>query len=88
MASNEIFILFGVKDGKIYYVANTNPVIWFPDIRNAKIFYNRYTAEYSILRDYNNYRAISDLIAHNKLDEFYVASYDRDYREMERYKLI
>lgn len=88
MANSKIFILYGLKDSKIFYIANTNPIIWIPDIRSAKIYYNRYTAEYSILRDYDNYRNVSDQINHDKLDEFYIAEYDKNYREIERYRLL
>ena len=73
---NEYYILFGIKDDKVYYINNTNPIIWSPMIQLAKVYKDRYTAEYSVLRDWYNFRYISDMIDDKNLDSFYIAIMD------------
>lgn len=87
MANNRFFIIYAIKDNTIYYVANTNPIIWTGDIRQSKIFFNRYSAEYSILRDYDNYRYMSSQIESNIIDVLYVGEYING-NEVERGKLL
>ena len=58
MANIPFYILFGKKNDNYFYIANTNPVIWAVDIRKVKPFMDRYSAEYAVLRDYDNYQAI------------------------------
>ena len=70
---NNYYILFGKKDENIYYITNTNPVLWSPLIQFAKIYTDRYTAEYAVLRDWYNFRHISDQIDAGTLDSFYIA---------------
>lgn len=87
----EFFILYGTKDNEIYYISNTNPVIWSSDINNSKQYISKYSAELDILRDYNNYNSISTLLNNNKLDALYVAiidGTDKKYTEKGRVKLL
>lgn len=88
----EYFILFGSKDNDTFYISNTNPVIWTSDIKEAKIYNLRYTAEFKILRDYDTYKYISNLINNNKLDCLYISSISIDdngeYIEKGRVKLL
>lgn len=70
---NNYYILFGKKDDNIFYINNTNPVLWSPLIQYAKIYTDRYTAEYAVLRDWYNFRHISDSIDNGDLDSFYIA---------------
>lgn len=89
--NNEYFILYGTKDKETYYISNTNPVIWTPDIKESKKYYTRYSAEFDVLRDYDNYKSITNLINNNKLDVLYVAIIDntsKDYTEKGRVKLL
>lgn len=84
---NLFFILFGIKDNQIYYINNTNPVIWNPEIEGSKLYFSRYSAEFDILRDYDNYKSVSSLINNGKLDGLYVASIV-NYKEKERFKIL
>ena len=89
--SNEFFILYGIKDNEIYYISNTNPVIWTSDIKESKQYYSKYSAELDILRDYDNYKSVSSLMSNNKLDCLYVAVIDssnKDYSEKGRVKIL
>lgn len=71
-----IFILFAVdKEDKYYYISSINPIIWDYNFSNAKVFNARYNAEYSILRDYDNYNTINKLIQSGVLKDLYVAEY-------------
>lgn len=69
----DYFVLYGTKDKDEYYIGNTNPIIWASNLLDAKKYYNRYSAEYDILRDYDNYRFMTKQIDNNLLDDFYVA---------------
>ena len=69
----EYFILYGTKDKDTFYISNTNPVIWTSDITESKLYHLRYTAEFEVLRDYDNYRSIITLINNKKLECLYVA---------------
>lgn len=88
----EYIILFATKDNDIFYISNTNPVIWSSDIKDSKLYYTRYTAEFEVLRDYDNYKSISTLISNNKLDSLYVATVTvteaREYIEKGRAKIL
>lgn len=85
--NDEVYLLFGIKDGLLYYISNTNPILWTPNSLAAKIYYDRYKAEYSILRDYDNYRHISKQIESDSLDAFYLGIY-QDGTEVGRVKLL
>lgn len=69
----ENYILYGVKDGRKFYICNTSPVIWTSDPNQVKNYINRYGAEYDVLRDYENYKCVSKLIESGSLDNLYVA---------------
>ena len=84
---NTYYILFGTKDSNIFYINNVNPVLWSPEINHAKIYTDRYTAEYAVLRDWYNFRNISDNIDLGALDAFYIAIMN-DGVETERIKLL
>lgn len=84
---NNYYLLFGIKDNIIYYVCNTNPILWSPIISQAKIYTDRYTAEYDILRDWYNFRHVSDSIENELLDAFYIAIMNNGI-ELERIKLL
>lgn len=85
---NNLFILYAVKDNEIYYISNTNPIVWSSNIIESKIYYSKYSAELDILRNYDNYRYISKLFDNNKLDSLYVAVIDINYIEKGRVKLL
>lgn len=89
----EYFILYGTKDKDTFYISNTNPVIWTSDMVESKLYHLRYTAEFEVLRDYNNYRSIISLIDNKKLDCLYLANIALDgdsgeYIEKGRVKLL
>ena len=87
MSNNQFFILYGIKENDIYYISNTNPVIWTSEIEQSKLYFSELSAKISILRDYDNYRIISNYIDNKKLDEFYVARIE-NYQEKERTRLL
>jgi hypothetical protein len=87
MANIPFYILFWKKNDNYFYIANTNPVIWAVDIRKVKPFVDRYSAEYAVLRDYDNYQAIKANLNNGSLDEFYVAERDM-YGEVWRVKIL
>ena len=88
MANNSNFcILYGKKDDNLYYIANTNPVIWNPDIREAKCFFNRYLAECVVLRDYDNYNYFMKMIKSNVIHNIYVIEYLNG-NEIGRHKIL
>lgn len=87
MMGSEFFILYGIKNNEIFYITNTSPIIWTMNLFQAKRYYDRYTAEYSILREYDNYRIVSDMIDHNILDGFFISSIKNNV-EVWRYKLL
>lgn len=60
--TNDFCILCAKKDNSVYYVANTDPIIWNPDIRNAKPYHTRYSAECDVLRNYENYNYFKKMI--------------------------
>ena len=63
MANNGNFcILYGKKDDNLYYIANTNPVIWNPDIREAKCFFHTSLSHSAVLRDNDYYNSSMILI--------------------------
>lgn len=84
---NNYYILFGIKDDKIFYINNTNPILWTSDINYAKIYSDRYTAEYAVLRDWYNFRHISDNIENKNLDSFWI-SICNNTGEIARVKLL
>ena len=84
---NNYYILFGMKDNNVFYISNTNPILWTPDINFAKIYTDRYTAEFAVLRDWYNFRHISDNIDEKNLDAFYISIMNSG-REIERIKLL
>lgn len=85
---DNLFILYAQKDNEIYYISNTNPIVWSSNIIESKIYYSKYSAELDILRNYDNYRSISRLFDSNKLDSLYVAVIDINYIEKGRVKLL
>ena len=88
MANDKIYILFAIKDNQIYYISNTNPIIWSPDIRASKCFINRYSAECIVLRDYENYRYFSKMIQSKSIDYIYIAECLKNFEEIRRDKLL
>ena len=81
------YILYGTKDNLNYYIANTNPIIYSGNLSDSKIYYSRYTAEFDVLRDYDNYRAINKLIESKALDCLFVARIEND-EEVGRVKIL
>ena len=89
--SKDFFILYATKDKEIYYISNTNPIIWNSDIKEAKQYYSKYSAELDMLRNYDNYKCISSLIFNDKLDSLFVAiigKNNEEYIEKGRIKLL
>ena len=86
MADN-FCILYAKKDDNLYYIANTDPIIWNPDIREAKRFYNRYSAECIVLRDYDNYNYFMKMIKSNAIHNIYVIEYLNG-NEIGRHKIL
>lgn len=83
-----MYILYGIKDDQKFYIMNTNPVVWASDIRQSKTYPKRYNAEYSILRDYDNYRAIASQLESESLESIYVSLIDSNYNELGRDKIL
>ncbi len=88
MANDKIYILFAIKDNQLYYISNTNPIIWSPDIRASKYFLSRYSAECVVLRDYENYRYFSKMIQSKSIDSIFIAEYLQNFEEIGRDKLL
>lgn len=84
----DIFILYGEKDERKYYIRNTNPVIWTTNILNAKIYSNDNVAKCDILRDYDNYKNINAQIQSGSINDVYLANLDQSYLEIWRLKLL
>lgn len=59
MNNYSYFILYGVKDNDKFFISNTHPIVWGNSLEDAKKFIDRYSAEYTILRDYDNYKYLS-----------------------------
>lgn len=78
MNNNSYFILYGLKDNDKFFVSNTNPIIWNDNLEDAKKFLDRYSAEYAILRDYDNYRNISKQLSNKFLDHIYIAEIENN----------
>ena len=81
------FILYANKDNTSYYIANTNPIIYSQNLSDSKLYYSRYTAEFDILRDYDNYRAVAKQIENKSIDCLYVAQI-KDDEEIGRVKIL
>ena len=83
------FILYGIDpENDIFYISNTNPIIWSTNIDDSKLYYARYPAEYNILRDYDNYRAVSREIESGRLSGFYVAEIDDENNIIEQNRIL
>lgn len=88
MSNDKFYILFAIKDNQLYYISNTNPIIWSPDIRVSKCFTNRYSAECVVLRDYENYRYFTKMIQSKSIDCIYISEYLYNFEEIRRDKLL
>lgn len=87
MNNSNFCILCGNKDDNFYYIVNTNPVVWNPDIREAKCFYNRYLAECVVLRDYYNYNYFMNLKKKDIINNIFVIEY-KNGNEIGRDKIL
>ena len=82
------YVLYALKSNNSrVYIANTNPIIWNPDISCAKKFMGRYTPEYYILRTAEVYRYIKHLIEVKGIMELHILLIE-DGIEKEDYKLL
>ena len=86
--NNSYFILYGLKDNDKFFVSNTNPIIWNDNLEDAKKFLDRYSAEYAILRDYDNYRYLKKQIESGIIDEIFLSIRNKDNEEIRRVKLL
>ena len=84
---NEKYILFAIKNQKRFYIANTGPFIWTPEMINAKVYSSRFGAEYDILKRYENYISICDQLRSRIIDSVYVAKIVNNV-EVESYKIL
>ena len=82
------YILYGTKNNSKYYVTNVNPVLWSPEIINAKTYQDLNSARFSVLRDWDNYDYVLTQINTGLLDMFFVAIIDENFVEKERVKLL
>lgn len=81
------YILYGIKNNIKYYITNTNPILWSPNVECAKSYNEINTAKFSILRDWDNYEFILKQINAGLLDMLFVAVVDNNI-EKERVKLL
>lgn len=85
--NSNYYVLFGMKDNTYFFVCNTNPILWTPLIQQAKFYDDRYNAEYAVLRDWYNFRQISDSIDNGVLDSFWIGIMNSGYM-LEKIKLL
>ena len=81
------YVLFATKNDRIFYISNTEPFIWSSEISQAKLYDSRYSAEYDILRKYENYISITKQLESHSIDNVYVSKVI-NMIETERYKLL
>ena len=81
------YILYGVKNNSKYYITNTNPILWSPDINCSKKYQDINSARFSILRDWDNYQYMLNQINAGLLDMLFVSVIEDNY-EKERVKLL
>ena len=48
------YIIIGIKEDSVFYISNTHPIIWSDIKSQAKIYAERFAAEYTVLRYYDN----------------------------------
>ena len=54
-----------------YYIANTDPVTWSPDILSAKKYYTISQADQDVIGDYRNYKSIKPLKDNGSIAKVY-----------------
>ena len=82
-----VFVIFAKKDDKTFYISNTEPFIWSPNIENAKSYVSRVSAEYEVIKNNQNYISLYNQIQSHTIDSVYVARIVNNI-EMERYRLL
>ena len=82
------YILYALKGNTKYYITNINPILWSPDINNAKIFNDFNSAKFSILRDWDNYDYMLGQINNKLIDMLFVSINDENNVEKERVKIL
>ena len=84
---NEKYILFAIKDARRFYIANTEPFIWAPEMKDAKVYSSRFGAEYDILRKYENYMSIYNQLRSRVINSVHVAKIVNN-KEVESYRIL
>lgn len=82
------YIIIGIKEDSVFYISNTHPIIWSGIKSQAKIFIERFVAEYTVLRDYDNYRYLKKQIVSGIIDEIFLSIRNDDNEEIRRVKLL
>ncbi len=70
--NDEIYIIYGLKGQDQFFITNIEPLLWEKNIAKALRFRYRYTAESTVLRDYDTYHIVKDMIQNGTLDGFYL----------------
>ena len=79
--------MLATKGDKQFYISNTEPFIWAPDIKDAKVYSSRYSAEYDVTENYKNYISLSSQLSNGTIDKLYVIVFV-DGKELERYSIL
>lgn len=82
------YIIIGIKEDSVFYISNTHPIIWSDIKSQAKIYAERFAAEYTVLRDYDNYRYLKKQIESGIIDEIFLSIRNKDNEEIRRVKLL
>lgn len=85
---NSFFILEAKKENNSFYVSNTDPIIWTSEIKNSKCYSTEDRASGDILRDYNNYHAIKNLLDSTQIDSLFVIEIRNNLEEVGRVQIL
>lgn len=73
--------------GNQYYISNTNPIVWTNIFIESKQYLTSKNAEFEILKDYDNYKQIKQMINSQHLDGIYIAEIEKG-EESRRIKIL
>jgi hypothetical protein len=75
-----VFIVFGQDSlGNRYYISNTDPLIWTPNLYCAQQFHSILTMCNEITHNYDNYHSIKRMINSGTISSLWFAQYEDDY---------
>lgn len=67
------YILYGMKADDKYYISSIDPILWSSSSNEARRYENRYSAEYDVLRNYDNYHFFKNNIKSGNIDSVFIA---------------